>query len=156
MSVFERPKNPAPADDQYERDFYSWAFRQAALLREGRFDELDIANVAEELETLGRMEFNSLVSALRVLTMHLLKWDHQPDRRSRSWALTIAGQREDLADVLKDNPGLKPRFGEALARAYRRARLEAANETGLDLEVFSASCPYDLAAITTREIAWER
>jgi len=98
-------------------------------------------------------EFNSLVSALRVLTMHLLKWDHQPEKRSRSWELTIASQRLELADILKDSPGLKPRFDEALARAYRRARLEASSETGLDASVFPEACPYDLWAIATREIA---
>ncbi len=150
MSVFELHK-PASADDQYERDFYSWAFRQAALLREGRLGELDVCNVAEELETLGRAEFNSLVGALRVLTMHMLKWDHQPERRSRSWTLTITNQRLDLTDVLAENPGLKPRFGEALERAYKRGRLDAANETGLDLKQFPVECPYDLAALTERE-----
>ncbi len=95
----------------YEHDFHSWALEQAALLRDGRLSELDVANIAGELETLGRAEFNSLVSTLRALTMHLLKWDHQPEKRSRSWALTIASQRLELSDLLKDNPGLKPRFG---------------------------------------------
>lgn len=138
---------------RYEEDFYGWALEQAALLREGRLSELDAANLAEELGDLGRAEFNSLVSVLRVLTMHLLKWDHQPDKRSRSWALTIASQRLELADLLKDSPSLKPRFGEALERAYCRARLEASRETGLEPSVFPETCPYDLAAITAREIA---
>ena len=151
MTVFELPQKPISVQDQYDRDFYSWTFRQAALLREGRLTELDIANVAEELEGLGRAEFNSLVSALRVLTMHMLKWDQQPERRSRSWTLTITNQRLDLTDVLAENPGLKPRFGEALERAYKRARLDAANETGLDLERFPVECPYDFAAIAERD-----
>jgi predicted DNA-binding ribbon-helix-helix protein len=145
-------KRPARAI-RYEQDFYGWALEQAALLRQGRLSELDAANLAEELGDLGRAEFNSLVSALRVLTMHLLKWDHQPEKRSRSWELTIASQRLELADILKDSPGLKPRFDEALARAYRRARLEASSETGLDASVFPEACPYDLWAIATREIA---
>lgn len=153
MSVFAVPPKSAPADQDYEQDFYSWALRQAALLRAGRLAELDIANIAEELETLGRAEFNSLVSALRVLTLHLLKWDHQPEKRSRSWVVSIVVQRGELSEVLADNPGLKPRLDEALERAYSRARREAAAETGLDIKVFPQTCPYDLAAITTREIA---
>jgi len=153
MSVFELPKPSATAEDDYERDIYSWALRQAALLRAGRYGELDVENIAEELETLARTEFKSLVSALRVLIMHLLKWDYQPERRSRSWALTITVQRSELSDVLKDNPGLKPRIGEAVERAYRRARLEAAMETSLKPETFPQNCPYDLATLTSREIA---
>ncbi|KUL95056.1 hypothetical protein DK26_13540 [Bosea sp. WAO] len=137
---------------RYDQDFYGWALEQASLLREGRLSELDAANLAEELGDLGRAEFNSLVSALRVLTMHLLKLDHQPEKRSRSWDLTIASQRLELADLLKDSPGLKPRFDEALGRAYRRARLEASSETGLEASVFPEACPYDLRAIATREI----
>ncbi len=63
------------------------------------------------------------------------------ERRSRSWALTIAAQRIELGDVLGDNPGLKPRIAEALTRAYRRARVEAMNETGLKKPVFPEACP---------------
>ena len=99
-------------------------------MREGRFDALDRDNLAEEIESLGREQFNKLVSALRVLMLHMLKWDHQPSLRSRSWVLSIEEQRLEIADVLSDNPGLKPRIGEAIARAYRRARIEAAKETG--------------------------
>ncbi|AMJ62204.1 DUF29 domain-containing protein [Bosea sp. PAMC 26642] len=151
MANSQTLKKPLQTEPGYEQDFYFWAFRQAALLREGRLTELDIANVAEELETLGRAEFNSLVSVLRVLTMHMLKWDYQPEKSSRSWILTITNQRLDLTDVLAENPGLKPRFGEALERAYKRAHLDAANETGLDMKQFPVECPYDLAAITERD-----
>ena len=68
---------------------------------------------------MGRTEFNNLVSALRVLMLHMLKWDHQPERRTRSWVLSIDAQRADLDDVLSDNPGLRP-IAEAIVRAYRR------------------------------------
>lgn len=153
MSVFELPKKPQPDDAGYDQDFYSWALRQAELLRAGRYGELDIPNIAEELETLGREQFNALVSALRVLTMHMLKWDYQPEKRSRSWIVTIVVQRNEFADCLADNPGLKPRLDEALERAYRRARIEASAETGLDLNQFPPTCPYDLATLLDREIA---
>ncbi len=150
MSVFELPKTPAAAADLYEQDFYSWALQQAALVREGRFDAIDRANIVEELESLGREQFSKLTSALRVLTMHMLKWDHQPERRSRSWLVTIVVQRDALTDVLSDNPGLKPRFIEALERAYAQARRQAAAETGLKIATFPVDCPYDLRDLTQR------
>lgn len=143
----------APADEpagaDYERDFYAWALDQARLLREGRLDSIDVANVAEEIEYLGREQFNKLESALRVLLVHMLEWDQQPELRSRSWALSIETQRIEISDVLADNPGLKPRIAEATARAYRKARLEAAKETGLSKTKFPETCPYspdDIAA----------
>jgi uncharacterized protein DUF29 len=131
-----------PASASYERDFYSWSLEQARLVREGRWDAVDRDNVAEEIESLGREQFNKLASALRVLMLHMLKWDHQPALRSRSWMLSIETQRLDLDDIMADNPGLKPRAPEATARGYRKARLEAARENGLDENEFPATCPY--------------
>jgi hypothetical protein len=139
-----------PARAEYMRDFYSWLMEQARLIREGRFDAVDRENLAEEIESLGREQFNKLESALRVLLTHILKWDHQPERRSRSWLLSIAEQRFEIEDVLADNPGLRPRIAEALARGYRKARLEAAKETELDETRFPEACPYDFDEITTR------
>ncbi len=139
-----------PASAAYERDFYTWSQDQARLLREGRWDAVDRENVAEEIESLGREQFNKLVGALRVLMLHMLKWDHQPDRRSRSWVLSIKTQRNDLADVLSDNPGLKPRMPQAIQRAYRNARTDAARETGLDEDIFPIECPYLFEDITSR------
>jgi hypothetical protein len=136
----------APPDEpvraEYERDFYSWLMEQARLVREGRWDLVDREHVAEEIESLGREQFNKLESALRVLLMHILKWDHQPQHRSRSWMLTIKDQRAAVEDVLGDNPGLKSRLDEAMQRAYRRARILAARETGLPEEEFPENCPY--------------
>jgi len=139
-----------PVPSAYERDFYSWLMEQARHIREGRFAALDRDNLAEEIEALGREQFNKLVSALRVLMLHMLKWDHQASLRSRSWVLSIEEQRLEIADVLADNPGLKPRIGEAIARAYRRARIEAAKETGLDEQVFAATCPYSFDDMVSR------
>jgi hypothetical protein len=141
----------APPQAEYERDFYSWLMEQARFVREGRWDALDRENLAEEIESLGREQFNKLESALRVLLMHMLKWDHQPERRSRSWALSILDQRLVLDDVLTDNPGLKPRIDEAITRAYRRARLQAAKEAGMDESHFPESCPYSFEEIVSRE-----
>jgi hypothetical protein len=139
----------------YDKDFYSWSQEQGRLVREGRWNEVDRENVAEEIESLGREQFNKLESAFRVLIMHMLKWDHQPERRSRSWRATIATQRVELEDVLADNPGLKPRISEAIARGYRKARLEAANETEVSLKAFPETCPYSFEDITSRPFPFE-
>jgi len=139
----------------YAADFYSWTQEQGRLVREGRWSEVDRDNVAEEIESLGREQFNKLESAFRVLMMHMLKWDHQPERRSRSWALSIQTQRLELEDVLGDNPGLKPRIGEAIARGYRKARLGAANEIGRDPKMLPETCPYSFEDITSRAFQYE-
>jgi uncharacterized protein DUF29 len=88
-----------------------------------------------------------------VLILHMLKWDHQINLRSRSWVLSIKAQRIELANVIEDNPGLRPRIGEAIARGYRRARVEAARETGLDEAAFPEQCPYGWDDIVSREFA---
>src|SRR5271157_5220669 len=88
-------------------DLYSWALRQAELLRAGRLSEIDPAAIAEEIDDVGEAEYHRLESALRVLMLHLLKWDHQPDRRSRSWTLTVLEQRRRVQRQLRKNPGLK-------------------------------------------------
>jgi Domain of unknown function DUF29 len=144
----------APPDEpvraEYDRDLYSWSLEQARLVRAGRWEAVDRDNVAEEIESLGREQFNKLESALRVLMLHVLKWDHQPSARSRSWVLSIEAQRLEVDDVLSDNPGLKPRIVEAVARAYRKARIEAAKETGLDKTAFPDTCPYSFDDIVSR------
>jgi hypothetical protein len=131
-----------PVRTAYERDLYAWSQDQARLVRDGRWDLVDRENVAEKIESLGRTEFDRMEGALRMLLLHMLKWDHQPQQRSRSWLLSIRAQRIEVEDVLADNPSLKPRLGEALARGYRKARLDAARETGLQLEEFSEVCGY--------------
>jgi Domain of unknown function DUF29 len=142
-----------PAGAAYDRDFYSWSLEQARLVRQGRWDAVDRENVAEEIESSGREQFNKLESALRALMMHMLKWDHEADRRSRSWSISIRQQRLEIDDAAADNPGLKSRIAEAVARGYRKARLEAAKETGLDEKIFPETCPYSWDDIVAREFS---
>jgi hypothetical protein len=126
----------------YERDFYAWANEQVELLRNGKLAAADIANIAEEIESMGRSEKRELVSRLTVLLLHLLKWRFQPERRGVSWDLSMANARDDLTDHLADNPSLKPLLPEAMATAYRRARRNAALETDLPESTFPADCPW--------------
>ncbi|MCW0181546.1 MAG: DUF29 domain-containing protein [Zavarzinia sp.] len=131
----------------YDRDFHAWANEQAALLRAGKLDQADIANIAEEIESMGRSEKRELVSRLAALLAHLLKWQHQPLHRSASWQATIRLQRRALADHLADNPSLKALMDDAVTRAYGTAVIEAAAETGLVEANFPEACPWDAEAI---------
>ncbi|MEI6706110.1 MAG: DUF29 domain-containing protein [Methylococcales bacterium] len=135
----------------YQKDFYAWTQEQAALLKAGRLHELDLINLLEEIETMGRSEKRELDSRLTVLLVHLLKWHYQSGRRSKSWQLTIEGQRDNCFDVLDDNPSLKPQLNELINRAYSKARTLAAKETDLDKSVFPITCSWTLAQILDNE-----
>jgi hypothetical protein len=128
--------------ETYDRDFYAWANEQVALLRAGRLDEADIAHIAEEIESMGKTEKRELVSRLSVLLLHLLKGQSQPGRRSVSWPLSIANNRDQIEDHLADNPSLKSQLGATIAQAYRYARRDAAGETDLPEPTFQAVCPW--------------
>ena len=132
----------------YDRDYYSWALEQAALLRERKFTELDLENLAEEVEDLAKRQAHELRSRYATLLMHLLKWEFQPQRRSHSWVATIARERGTIEDHLDENPGLRPRRTELFAKAYRSARASAAVETDLPLDHFPSTCPYALEQAT--------
>ena len=137
---------------RYDRDLYSWAREQAALLRAGRISEADALNIAEEIDDVGHEQYDKLESALRIILLHLLKWDHQPKRRSRSWWLSISVQRKYVLRVLQKNPGLKSVRDEAVTEAYETARMEAAAQTLLEEDVFPLECPYSWKDITERKI----
>jgi hypothetical protein len=139
----------------YEDDVYGWALRQAALLRAGRISEIDVEHVAEEIESVGKSEYHRLVSAVRVLLIHMLKWDYQPERGSRSWTLTILEHRERLNESLGDSPSLKSRLDNALYAAYSQAKPAAARETDLPLKTFPPDCPYDWDAVNNRPFPWD-
>ena len=101
------PAQRETARAAYDADFYSWSMQQARLLRGSQWSAVDRENVAEEIESLGREQFNKLESAIRVLLLHMLKWDHQPGKRSRSWVLSIRERRLQLEDILADKSGAK-------------------------------------------------
>lgn len=138
----------------YESDYAAWAFHQAMLLRSGQVHLLDRAWIAEELDSLGKQEFQRLESALRLVLQHMLKWDHQPALRSRSWTNTISVQRGTAERLLRENPSLKQRRDEAIAGAFADARRYASSETDLPLKTFPETCPYGWDAIMSRPFDW--
>ena len=120
-----------PITNLYEKDFLAWIEDQAQALRTRKANSLDWDNILEELESMGRSEKNALRSHLRVLLMHLIKWQWQPQKQSKSWATTIRNQRLDLKYLLKDSPSLKRLIPEMLPDALDNVADEAAFETDL-------------------------
>jgi hypothetical protein len=133
----------------YATDFFAWTQQQLALLKAGRWTDIDVEHLAEEVEDMGKSEKRTLESCLEVLLMHLLKWQYQPAYRGKTWRLTIKEQRIRLAQHLKDNPSLKNMLEESLAKAYKLAVVGAERET--DLEGFPEDCPYRLEQIFDHE-----
>lgn len=126
----------------YENDFYAWSQEQANLLRHHQWSKLDLLNLIEEIESLGRKERQELRNRLSVLIGHLLKWEYQPEQRSRSWLATIRVQRREILKLLSENPSLKPYLEEALQEAYENGRDLASGEANLPISTFPNQCSY--------------
>lgn len=121
----------------YDRDFNLWVEVTAQLIREGRLSEIDAKNLLEEVEAMGRSEKHALSSNLVVILLHLLKWQYQPDHRTRSWELSIAEHRRRLVEIIEASPSLQNYYQEEVfSQCYRHARKQARIETGLPLENF--------------------
>ena len=127
---------------RYEDDVVVWASEQARLLREGRFDLLDIVHLAEEIEDVGKSEQRELANRMAVLLAHLIKWRHQPGRRGASWQVTIRNQRRGIARRLDETPSLRPKLDQPdwWAGVWDDATAQAAEETGLS--DFPDTCPW--------------
>jgi hypothetical protein len=130
------------SDPLYDTDFYAWTQTQAAALRQKDVTALDLDNLAEEIESLGKRDRRTVQGYLKVLLAHLLKWAYQPQRRGSSWQRSIHNARDAMELVLNDSPSLRAQLPEALAWAYPRARRQAHEQTGLPLATFPASCPW--------------
>jgi hypothetical protein len=117
----------------YETDFYAWTVEQSKLLKNGDLQKLDVINLVEEVESLGKQQRQELRHRLGILIGHILKWEYQPEKRSKSWRVTIRSQRREIEILLLDNPSLKSYLLEAIARAYN---------AGLDLVVLETPLDY--------------
>ncbi|MBF0118917.1 MAG: DUF29 domain-containing protein [Desulfobacterales bacterium] len=132
---------------EYKEDFYSWLCHNVKLLRDGKLFEIDIENIAEELEGMSKSQQRELISRLRILLAHLLKWQFQSDRRSNSWKGTIIEQRNQIKELLKISPSLKSQIEEKKREAYIDAIEFASLETGIPESDFPQTCPYILEEI---------
>jgi predicted DNA-binding ribbon-helix-helix protein len=131
----------------YEQDFCLWIEQAANLLRAKNLTELDLENLIEEIESMGRSEKRSISSNLRVILMHLVKYKYQPEKRSNSWRYTIIEHRKRLEEDFKVSPSLRKYFLEELADIYLDARKFAAIEIGISIDTFPIASPFTVSQI---------
>jgi hypothetical protein len=135
----------------YEQDETAWLEAMAELARDGRIKDLDLPNLAEYLSDMARRDRREVESRLVVLLLHLLKWDHQPDHRSRSWRASVIEQRQEL-NRLASRGVLRNHAEGILAEVYTDAVERAAADTGLALDRFPDECPYAFAQLLAVEL----
>ena len=136
----------APTTD-YEQDFYQWTQAQAALLRQGNLAGVDLENIAEEIESMGKSDCRAISSHLRNIILHLLKYHYQPNRRSRSWENSIDNGRRETELIAKDSPSLRGQIADLVAAEYPVARRAASRQTRLPLAAFPEACPFTIEQI---------
>ncbi|MEA5616399.1 DUF29 domain-containing protein [Cronbergia sp. UHCC 0137] len=128
----------------YDQDFYLWTQTIVEQLKNNSFNQIDVPNLIEEIESMGRGEKRELKNRLIVLLMHILKWQYQPEKRSQSWRSTITEQRICIDTLLEDSPSLQPLLQEIFVDCYQKARLKAAEETEIKINLFPQECPFSL------------
>ncbi len=126
----------------YETDFNLWLEQTVNHLKNGNLEALDLDNLIEEISDMVRNNRREVFSRLKVLLMHLLKWQYQPEKRTNSWINTIDEQREQLELILRDSPSLKPYLADIFAECYQQAVRGTVNETNLPKETFPVDCPF--------------
>jgi hypothetical protein len=131
----------------YKSDFYAWTQEQVTLLRQSAWERLDLPNLIEEVDSLGRQQRQELRNRLGVLLGHLLKWQFQPEARSKSWRATLREQRRRGIDLLAESPGLKPYLTETVTKAYEDGLDLVVQETPLDYAALPEQCPYTIEQI---------
>lgn len=129
----------------YESDETAWLEQMVRCIREGRLEELDFAHLAEYLSDMARRDRREVTSRLIILLSHILKWEHQREKRSSSWQRTIVVQQQELDDLLTGV--LRQHAEAAFASVYEKSVRRAAVETGLESASFPPSCPYTLDQI---------
>ena len=137
----------------YTEDYAGWVEDTARAIEDGRFEEIDRAALADEVRDLGKSERARIESALRVLVIHLLKTKYQPDKRTRSWEASIRVQRKHAAQFLQESPSLRADLPKLLSNAYDNARIDAANETGLDIDVFPETCEWTVSEVLAETVS---
>ena len=140
------------AKDLYEEDFYVWTQNQAELLRAKRFDELDLANLIEEVEDLGGALRRSARLQVLIIIEHLLKLQHRPESEQRlAWREAVRRERSELLNDL--TPSLRHHLADNLPELYARAPHNAEGSLRdhgehAAADALPATCPYALDQIT--------
>jgi hypothetical protein len=140
----------------YDEDFALWSAEQAALLRAGKLDRIDLENIAEEIDSLGRSDGYQIDSRMEVLLQHLLKWHFQPDHRTNSWRASIYEQRYRIARVIKRSPSLRDYPAESLQGSFVIGKGAAIDKTHLPENIFPNQCPYSMEQVLDQDFLPDR
>ena len=134
----------------YEKDFHSWINQSILLLKAHKLEKLDVVHLIEELKGMANKDERELLSRLKQLLCHLLKWDYQADKRSASWLNTIMEQQDQINGMLKNSPSLKNKID--LHKAYSKAVKLAMAQTKMPISTFPAECPYGLKEALNKNV----
>ncbi|GCL37727.1 DUF29 domain-containing protein [Sphaerospermopsis sp. FACHB-1094] len=131
----------------YEQDFYLWLQTTANLLESNKFDELDIKNLIEEINSMGRSEKKELKSRLITLIEHLLKleyWQLEKENNARGWRNTVAEQRLQIELTLEDSPSLRNMLDDIFEECYQKARQYILKRYQLSPNLFPENPPFSV------------
>ncbi|WP_167350701.1 DUF29 domain-containing protein [Methylobacterium variabile] len=131
----------------YRVDFYRWTREQARALAARDHAHLDVVNLLDEVESVGRSQRTALESHLCVLLVHLLKFQAQPQRATPSWRHTLKAQRTAIARLIARSPSLRAYPAAIVEETYRDAVRDAAEETRLDPRLFPPALSFTLDQI---------
>ncbi|MBO1068675.1 MAG: DUF29 domain-containing protein [Dolichospermum sp. DEX189] len=134
----------------YEQDFYLWIQTTLTLLRERKLEQLDIENLIEEIDSMGRREKKELKTRLVVLIEHLLKlqyWTEEKDYNARGWRNTVVEQRRQIAYTLADSPSLKGILDDVFLDCYTDARNDTINKYQLPPTLFPEEPSFSLVQV---------
>jgi hypothetical protein len=135
----------------YDADFVEWTAHTAELLRQGKFDEIDLEHVVEEIEDMGKSDFKAAQSQLQRMLVHLIKQRIQPERDGASWRVSIVSARREVLREFRFSPSLRRRISDEMEEVYREAVEDALEETNLtdrraDLGI-PDRCPFTLSQL---------
>ncbi|MBR8829103.1 MAG: DUF29 domain-containing protein [Gomphosphaeria aponina SAG 52.96 = DSM 107014] len=142
--------NSIDLKELYELDDYLWIQETVKLLKEKKFQELDLENLIEELEDLGSEKRHQVESLLEQIIRHLLLleyWEAEYERNYNHWEAEIVGFRSQINKRITTNfyNYLHDNFGEI----YQDARLYVMKKSGID--TFPDSCPYTLEQLLDQQ-----
>jgi hypothetical protein len=141
----------------YDTDFVEWTAYASELLRQGRFDEIDLENLIEEIEDLGKSEQSAVLLQLTRMVMHLVKHTIQPQRSGASWRSSFVDARRQILHKLEISPSLRRHLQNALQMAYQEAVRDALDETGLAGSAknlgIPAACPFSLTDLLEKDLS---
>ncbi len=143
----------------YQTDYYAWTRDQAAKLRAmaaARVNStLDLENLAEEVESLGRSDLNAVRSQIRRIIEHLLKLEYSPVQEPRAdWRRSVDQGRDEVEDHL--TASMRPEVEAELAKLFGRGRRDAVLALAKHGEreaakVLPTICPYGFDPIVSHD-----